>query len=190
MAVTFDPAARRIILDSVYVTAVELWSRWSDWVAVGENSKWLPAMRSTGGEPLSGGRVTPIYVFLQNGWRVRPMESSHLLTIDGNLDTDDGSPPVVNTLGDFNVSVQYTVPVLAQAIAVGGAVGLSPEQAAQLARIEKMLRNKQVTDPVDGTMKVYDDDGVTVLLTAYLVEDAAGTQPYRGQGAERRERLV
>jgi hypothetical protein len=62
-------------------------------------------------------------------------------------------------------------------------------QAQQISRIEKLLRNKQITDPVAGTLTVYDDDGVTPLLTGALFEDAAGSLPYRGQGAERRERL-
>ena len=73
--------------------------------------------------------------------------------------------------------------------AVGGG-GLPPDQVARLERIEKLLRNKQVTDPSAGRMVVYDDDGVTPLMSGSLFEDASGTQPYRGQGAERRERLV
>lgn len=56
------------------------------------------------------------------------------------------------------------------------------------ARFSYLLaHNKTVTDPVAGTITVYDTDGTTVLFQADLFEDAAGTQPYRGQGAERRE---
>jgi len=54
----------------------------------------------------------------------------------------------------------------------------------------KMQRNKQITDPVAGTHTIYDDDDVTPLLSADLFEDAAGAQPYRGRGAERREKLI
>ena len=61
---------------------------------------------------------------------------------------------------------------------------------ADLALVLKLLRNKQVTNPSTGRMTVYDDDGSTVLLEGNLFEDAAGAQPYRGQGAERRERLT
>ena len=61
---------------------------------------------------------------------------------------------------------------------------------ADLALVLKLLRNKQVTNPSTGRMTVYDDDGSTVLLEGNLFEDAAGVQPYRGQGAERRERLT
>ena len=74
-----------------------------------------------------------------------------------------------------------------------GTSGLTPTESIQLAKVatvEKLLRNKQVTNPATGTMVVYDDDGVTVLVQGDLFEDAAGTQRYRGQGAERRERLT
>lgn len=55
--------------------------------------------------------------------------------------------------------------------------------------IEKILRNKTITDPVGGTITVYDDDNTTILFTANIFEDAAGTTPYQGQGAERKDRL-
>lgn len=55
--------------------------------------------------------------------------------------------------------------------------------------IEKALRNKMITDPDTGIMTVYDDDGVTPLWTAQIFEDADGTQTYRRDGIERRERL-
>jgi len=58
-----------------------------------------------------------------------------------------------------------------------------------LALLGKLARNKTVTDPSTGTITVYDDDGVTPLLSADLFENVAGTQPYRGDGADRRERL-
>lgn len=60
---------------------------------------------------------------------------------------------------------------------------------AKLALIEKILRNKTITDPVAGTMTVCDDNGA-VLLVAPLFEDVAGNIPYRGRGADRRERLA
>lgn len=50
-------------------------------------------------------------------------------------------------------------------------------------------RNKVITDPAAGTITIYDTDGTTVLYSAALKQDAAGTIPYAGAGAERRERL-
>ncbi len=53
----------------------------------------------------------------------------------------------------------------------------------------KILQNKTVTDPVTGVMTVYDDDGITVLFTANIWENVAGTTPYQGNGVDRREAL-
>lgn len=59
-----------------------------------------------------------------------------------------------------------------------------------LSTIEKITRNKMITDPATGVLTVYDDDGATPLMTANIFKDAAGTVPYNGTGAERRERLA
>ena len=56
--------------------------------------------------------------------------------------------------------------------------------------VQAILRNKTITDPSAGTFTVYDTDGTTVLLQGDLFQDAAGTTPYAGAGAERRERLT
>ena len=130
MAITFDPTARRIVLDSASVTAATLWSRWSDWAATGDNAKYLPAFRQAGGDDLGGGLSIPPYMFLLNGWRVRPLEASQTVIITGNLFVDGGGVPVVATLGNFNVSVQYTVPVQAQGISTSGSAGPSASDIA------------------------------------------------------------
>jgi hypothetical protein len=123
VAISFDPATKRIILDSTTVSATEIYSRWCDWVALSDNAKYLQAFRSIGGDDLGGGLLVPPYYFLLNGWRVRPMETSHTLVITGNLFVEGGGVPVVNTLGTFQVNVNYTVPVQAQAFATGGGGG-------------------------------------------------------------------
>lgn len=137
MAIGFDPVTKRIILDSPSVTAEQIWSAWENWAVLSDNLKYGPVMTHVGGDELGGGLYIPNYIFLENGWRVRPMEANHTLVITGNLFVKGGGVPVVNTLGTYNVSVQYTVPVQAQAIATGGggAGGLTGEQAAQLAAL-------------------------------------------------------
>ena len=127
MAIQIDPAARRIILDSVGVTAQAIYRAWADWAALDDNLKYLPAFSSLGGEALGGGLFIPGYYFLANGWRVRPMEADHHLTITGNLFVDGGGSPLVQTLGNWCVLAQFTVPVQAQAMATGG---VSPEEVA------------------------------------------------------------
>ena len=121
MAITFDPSAKRIILDSASVTAEQIWSRWCDWATLSDNSKYGAVLSHVGGDELGGGLLIPNYIFLNDGWRVRPMEANHNLVITGNLFVTGGGVPVVNTLGDYNVAVQYTVPVQAIGYSTGGA---------------------------------------------------------------------
>ena len=99
MAITFDPVAKRVILDSSSVTATELFSRWEDWAVLSDNVKYGMVFRQVGSDDLGGGLSIPPYFFLQGGWRVRPMESDHNLTITGNLFVEGGGVPVVRTLG-------------------------------------------------------------------------------------------
>ena len=131
MAITIDPASKRLILDSVSVTAQAIYVAWVDWMALSDNAKYLPAFRSAGGDDLGGGLLIPAYYFLLNGWRVRPMEANQNLTITGNLFVDGGGVPVVSTLGVFQVNVNYTVPVQAQGISTGGSAGPTAAEIAE-----------------------------------------------------------
>lgn len=123
MPTTIDPANKRIILDVAAVTAKDIFRAWADWVVLSDNLKYPPAFSATGGDDLGSGLSIPPYYFLENGWRVRPMESNHNLTITGNLFVTGGGVPVVNTLGTFQVNVNYTVPVQAQGISTAGGGG-------------------------------------------------------------------
>jgi hypothetical protein len=139
MATLFDPATNRIILDSDATSAARLWTDWVDWAASGDNSKYLPAFRQVGGDDLGGGLLIPPYMFLLNGWRVRPREADHLLVITGNLFVEEGGSPVVRTLGNFNVSAQFTVPVQAQGISTGGVDAAVLARLLQLAEADEEL---------------------------------------------------
>ena len=131
MPITFDPATKRIILDSAAVSATEIYSRWVDWAATGDNAKYGMVIRQSGLDALPGGRFSPANFFRQGDWRVRPMDANHTLDISGNLYVDDGvSDPVVPTLGTFNVLTRYTVPVQAQGISTSGSPGPSAEAIA------------------------------------------------------------
>lgn len=149
MAITLDGATRRIILDSASVSAAQIWSAWVDWHEA--NQQWPLAFQLVGGNALGGGLFIPPYFFLMNGWRVRPMEASHNLTITGNLFVDGGGVPVVGTLGTYQVNVNYTVPVQAQGIATSGSTGPTASEiaaavradiAAELARIDATISSR------------------------------------------------
>ena len=149
MAITLDGATKRIILDSASVSAAQIWSAWVDWHEA--NQQWPLAFQLVGGNALGGGLFIPPYFFLLNGWRVRPMEASHNLTITGNLFVDGGGVPVVSTLGTYQVNVNYTVPVQAQGIATSGSTGPTASEiaaavradiAAELARIDANVSSR------------------------------------------------
>ena len=149
MAITLDGATKRIILDSASVSAAQIWSAWVDWHEA--NQQWPLAFQLVGGNALGGGLFIPPYFFLLNGWRVRPMEASHNLTITGNLFVDGGGVPVVGTLGAYQVNVNYTVPVQAQGIATSGSTGPTASEiaaavradiAAELARIDANVSSR------------------------------------------------
>lgn len=150
MAITFDGATRRIILDSSSTSAETIWSRWADWHA--SNPQWPVAMSQVGGDDLGGGLSIPIYIFLENDWKVRPMESSHTLTITGNLFVNGTGAPVVGTLGTYQVLTLLTVPVLAMGISTSGSTAPTAEQnaaavlaAAQAAPIHADVRKQNAT---------------------------------------------
>ena len=149
MAITFDTVRKHIILDSASVSVAQIWSAWVDWHEA--NQQWPLAFQLVGGNALGGGLFIPPYFFLMNGWRVRPMEASHNLTITGNLFVDGGGVPVVGTLGTYQVNVNYTVPVQAQGIATSGSTGPTASEiaaavradiAAELARIDANVSSR------------------------------------------------
>lgn len=143
---TFDPATKRIVLDSASVTATELYSRSADWLALGDNAKYGAVFRQVGGDDLGAGLSIPPYFFLQGAWRVRPMESSHNLTITGNLFVEGGGVPVVPTLGTFQVNVNYTVPVQAQGISTSGSTGPTAAEIAAAVRSDMAVELLRIVE--------------------------------------------
>lgn len=93
---------------------------------------------------------------------------------------------------DIHVDVEVVVASIAgiATIAQLTVQATQVDDVATLATlIQKLLRNKMVTDPATGTVTIYDDNGA-VLMQGQLYEDVVGLQPYRGQGAQRRERMT
>ncbi len=167
MPITFDAAAKRIILDSASVTATELYSRSADWLATSDNAKYGAVFRQVGGDDLGGGLSIPPYFFLQGAWRVRPMESAHNLTITGNLFVEGGGVPVVSTVGTYQVNVNYTVPVQAQGISTSGSTGPTAADIAAAVRASIATELAQIT-------KVSKIHGVGVDLVVTPTSRTAG----------------
>jgi hypothetical protein len=96
--------------DDVYIDVKEdIYSDWKEWKLESDNSKFLEAVRTVGGDPLPGSKSLGATFFLINGWKIRPYEGDHTLNINGNLYCDDGSVPYISTIGSYNVMVINSV---------------------------------------------------------------------------------
>jgi hypothetical protein len=139
---TFDGSSKLIIINFGIssIDVDDMYSRWVDWVSVSDNVKYPPAIRFVGGDAISSTKDLGLTFFLINGWRVRPQEADHRLTINGNLYTDpSGFSPLVGTVGAFNVMTEMTVSSLVDS------------SLAQLPEIEQASFNNRIAiDVING----------------------------------------
>jgi hypothetical protein len=125
--VQFDPDNLRIIEISAggdnELSVVEIYSEMKDWLLADPARLAYPqAMRYVGGDAISPTQDLGSTFFLLNGWRIRPAELTHKLTLIGNLFTDPAGESVfVPTLGAFNVNTETRVSNLVDAVLVNSA---------------------------------------------------------------------
>ena len=70
--VTFDGPNRKIYIwpDVESYSVKELYSSWKEWLTLRDNAKYLPALRTIGGDPTSAGSFAGDIYFLVNDWQV------------------------------------------------------------------------------------------------------------------------
>ena len=107
---------------------------------------------------------------------------------DISIDMDSGRVTIHATVTAGDITVRGIAEVIDNS--TGTATVDDRTLSYDVEVIRRLLQNKTVTDPFAGTFTVYADDDTTILFQASLWEDAAGTVPYTGTGAERRERLA
>lgn len=108
--VTFDGVNRLIYLSpnvSSYSVKTDIYSSWKEWVQIRDNAKFLPAIRTIGGDSLGGGQYAGDMYFLINNWRV---VIGHFVKFDGILYSDNYPSPFIIEAGG---GVQSTVSSLA-----------------------------------------------------------------------------
>lgn len=121
MAFTFDGSAKRIGLAAGTTTLVlaEMYSRWKDWVLAG-NAGFLPAFSTVGGDI----PAIPLYLFLENGWRIVPQAADHALAVIGGvLEVQGGGEPFVDPAGSFKIRVTRQAPGIAIGYSTSGVSG-------------------------------------------------------------------
>jgi len=107
------------------------------------------------------------------------------------IDLSSGSVTIDNTVTAGSVVLRGVGEWANEDTYSGGAtITNSLVEGNDIKKILWINKNKMVTDPTTGIMTIYDEDGITPILTSQLYEDPDGTQTYRGQGAERREQIT
>lgn len=142
MSYSFDADNKRIILSNGTTTldVRDMYSRWKEWMQISDNSKYLHAFEIVGGDTIneSAGTYVPAYVFLVNGWRIRPQEANHTLNVSGGiLLVLGGGDPFVNTNGSYVVRINYQQPVQAITVSIDGggtASGITEQDKSDIAQ--------------------------------------------------------
>lgn len=132
--VTFDGDSKIIYVNfgetSVDVK-IDVYSAWKEWVKDPEhfNSKYLPAMRSVGGDPTVGGQYLGATFFLTNGWRMKTWEGDHRLSVIGNLYTDEGEPTFIPTQG-YSIIIESQV---SNIVTIAGTYPTAPSTPSEIS---------------------------------------------------------
>lgn len=129
MALSFNGSTKVVtITTDTELDVKDLWSRWVDWFLTSDNSKYPLAMLQVGGDDIDpvAGTSIPVYIYLQNDWKVKPKEANHTLNVtNGILLTSDSSTPYTPTSGSYNVVIRDQQPVQAITVATGGGGGIT-----------------------------------------------------------------
>ena len=160
------------------VSVRDLWSRWVEWALTSDNSKYLPAFINVGGDSIDvvAGTSIPVYVFLQNGWKIKPQEANHTLIINDGVLVDASGDPFINTTGSFIVRINYSQPVQAITVATGGGGGgLTFDQDMRILKMFQALM-LDPTAPVTNTPDQISFSDVVIDLVGDPEVSVVGTR--------------
>jgi hypothetical protein len=155
--VTFDGINRLIIINSD-VNQIDvlrdIYSSWKEWSQVRDNTKFLPALRVTGGDPIGGGEFTGSVFFMINNWRIFV---DHSVNIDGVIYSDNFPSPFVQpddvsiVTNKVSSLVQTVAPVITGDIVVDGniptVVEIRQEMDANSTQFAAILAQTANTEP-------------------------------------------
>ena len=152
----FNGPDKLITLSAATLELASLWTAYKAWLLAG-NAGYALAMDTLGGDPIdpTAGTLVPLYLFLLNGWRIRPMAENHTLSVvGGTLLVKGGGDPFVSPIGSFTVRIRYQQPVQAMGYSTEGG-GSGPSAEAIVSALLSALRDspipvnvKQINDVV------------------------------------------
>jgi|SRR3990167_3077036 len=150
---TVDTTAKLFILNTGVTTLdlkVDLYSdAKEDWKDNATLNKFRFPIVAVGGNSIGGGQTISPYYILLYGWKIRPQEANHTLTVTGNVITDDESDVFVTTVGSFNVRIKFVVSSSSLTI------GLD-DIKTDVSSIKSIEQGRWKIDDVAKTMTFYD----------------------------------
>ena len=70
---------------------IDIYQEWKQWVVAG-NTQYAPYIKKIGGNEIVDSTLyLPSAYLIYNGWKIIPQQANHILTITGNVFTQDGS---------------------------------------------------------------------------------------------------
>ena len=130
---TFDFPNKLIVMDTgetVYDVR-GAYSCWKDEVFLLDNLTEPFAFDPLGYVEYSSGKWVPAFTELINGWKIRPDEANHTLTVEGGiLYATASADPFVDTLGAYTVRIAYAAPVDVLALDTGGGAAPTASEVA------------------------------------------------------------
>lgn len=183
---TFDAINKLITLiqapvnnQSTLSTTIDLYSdAKEDWKTDNILNKFTFPFRVIGGDNLGGGLTAGSYFFLRNdlGWRIKPYEADHELSIDGNLYANDPTAPLFKTTtGGFTVAVRLNTSSLTQQTAGTDPSSLASavrtELTPELSLIDDSISSRSSQTSVDAVQTTSDAIEVTLSNMALVIDD-------------------
>lgn len=174
--VTFDPVSLLIIEINAgspaekVLNVLEIYSEWKDWLRTDPSRLGHPqAFSVIGGDPTIGSQSLGSTFFLENGWKIRPAEYNHKLTLIGNIFPRIGSSVFVPTMGTFNVHTETLVSNIIDKVQTGS--GLDTTQSEMLLAIYRLAG----LDPTKPLVVTNTSRNAGVGISQTIVEAPAGT---------------
>jgi hypothetical protein len=167
-----------VIIQDLYDTLRTIENRFQNM----DDSVLIDTVKTAGKQTLSPTKSVGITLTLNNAKLKFEDRGGPSYTI---MSVTDGNLVAIDTSQDF---VEPIEPSAFTTVKTEADVSAGLVQQVDIITIRKILQNRLETNPTTGIITIYDDDD-SVLLTANLYEDVAASQEYRGQGADRRNRL-
>ncbi len=178
--ITFDGINKLIIVNDT-ITGLnvknDLYSEWKTWILIDDNAKYLPAFNVIGGDPITETVSVDGTYFIINGWKIRPYEGNHVLTITGNLYVDGGGSPLVPTIGNYNVLVNMLTSNIVNLVTVATGSGVTTQDKTDIITgVKNELLPSIVSIPTDVSTGLSDrfdsiDDGISNLTVSLSQDD-------------------